>query len=313
VGDGGALVTGVSALKGAFCRDLRRHLETCQMGWTVDHTADSDASLAEILRAALHIEDAKGIGQIALDPTGEGHVVIVEIKAEISGISLQPVLRDARRFWSKRGPDCADLILVLPDTLPGREDPLKAPVHLCWRARGFARIDRMIWALTHLHHRETPLAYLAEALAVEVGAQDLDRVSRIASSTRDELIHGADLLEKICPEVPAELRHEQLWRGHVRALLPWIEEHRQTFVAAYGRHLVLDHHQRTLRVESVEDIEIGGLAFQLTRAGVLSSQERDLIEALRCVRTAVAHATPATPYDLETALSRSSVIRGLAR
>ena len=300
-GGGGALLTGLGSLGPTFSTSLRQRLENYEVGWSPRCVTIGTGGLTESMAKACNRAE-ESLGRIAIDASLANRVVIAVIPKNTENAAI--VERDAGRFWLKRkgeqGPDLFLLYEDCPIQIP------EAPASLCWNARGgFQRIDRMIWALTHIVLRDSPWSDLVENLAVEAGGQELGHVAAIAASGRDDILRPERLLEDLFPHFSKEKLDDIIWRAQVKSLMPWIEQLRRGFVARYGQYLLLDERQKELRVERVEDIEIGGVAFQLKRAGCLEPPERDLVTALQRIRVAVAHGKSCDPEDLETALAMS--------
>jgi hypothetical protein len=302
VGDGGTVVSDVAPLGPGLAQEFIELLESFEAGWSVRCHEVGPDGLAASLSVALRVEGAP-VGAIAANPDLEGRVAVLELPLNADLSPKGATVKEAERFWQKRGDYGPDLILICQDEWQHAQGSVVP--RISWAERRFLRIDRMIWALTHLGIDESPLADFAEALAVEVGGQDLELVSRIASAARIDLEHPTALLKMIAPERDTEDLEAQVWRSQVRAFLPWIEEFRQQFVLRYQRHLYIDGRQEMLRVRDVADIEIGGINHQLTQAGCLAPHEKDLLSAIAAIRRSVAHGKPCDPVDLSEALGAS--------
>jgi hypothetical protein len=190
-----------------------------------------------------------------------------------------------------------------------------------WRNR-LRRVDAMIWA-----EYAVPPGYaeilqrLAVDLAVELCGWRLDLVADLVSQRQEDILDPMGWLQRnadqaiatpasfgpaafACPlhllvkgALPELSR--RIWKAQLSVLFPWIEGHRQRLIARYRKHLYLDEHLRALGVVSVEDIELGGLRYQL--APILSRAEADRLEALTCLRNNLAHRKPIRPADFTLA------------
>ena len=301
VGEGGGLVTGAASALPGLAQALVDLLDNFGAGWSPRRDVVGKAPFVETLRAALRIERGE-IGTIAQDRRLSDKIAILEADVRCENDDLAKALAGAVRFWRKRTEDGPNLVLLwadsgeLPESVPSKRT-------LCWKCRGFGRIDVVMWTLAHRRCSVEPIAEFAESLAVEVGDQDLSRVERVASASLDELVRPSKLLNEISGDIDPDRRTKAIWKAQVRAYLPWIEEHRQRFLDGYGHLLRIDDRQAQLGIERKEDIEIGGINHQLQRAGCLHPIERELLHALACMRKAIAHARPCDPNDLSQALA----------
>lgn len=74
------------------------------------------------------------------------------------------------------------------------------------------------------------------------------------------------------------------------------------FVERYRKMLQVDEHLKRLGVESVEELELGALEWQLSRK--LDRREANRLAALARVRNALAHRKPAFSEDVRLLLER---------
>ena len=262
-------------------------------GWSLDRAPEPFGGLRN---APCDLAGAETeIGHAAREPRLAGHVLLVS-----SGASTARDLRfrrEAERFWLKRSEAAEGPSLLVVDT---SEAAPVAGAPLASSPEGeFGRADLGIWALLHLGALPDPLDRFAEALAIELGGLDLDRVARIASSDRRLLLRPSDLAAEL--DIDAADVGAAVWRAQARALFPWIEEWRCRVVRRHRRHLVLDERQRENGVRDVLDIEIGGLAHHLR--GRVPARDYELVEALRDLRNGIAHGTPCPGRLIERAMT----------
>lgn len=193
---------------------------------------------------------------------------------------------------------------------------------LHWNSR-LRRLDVAIWAdLNTPEERAEPLAALATALGVELCCWRLDLAAEIVRSSRSDLIDPVSWLERRdCALIPGErsfggfpmrcpiavLRdgdraelERRVWRAHLSALFPWIEDLRQAVITRHRGRLRVDDHLRSLGVRDIKEIEFGALAWQLRPQ--VDRNEAARLDCLARIRNALAHGKPASPEDLELAL-----------
>lgn len=287
---GGALLRGLERIGPDAPARLRDELTGLGLGLRVEVGAE-DMRPAEALRILF---GDGGVEAIAGDHGLGGRVAIVP-----AGEAWDAWANVARRFHAARAAadDGPALLVLVPAAAPAPMAP-----SLDWAAGGFGRVDRTIWALDHLSESDPPLAELAEALAVELGGQDLRLVARIAGAPRERLIRPELLFEGVAAAPTGRAWREALWRAQTRALFPWLEEQRQRVVADCADMLRLDDRARALGVRDVRGLELGALLHQLGRD--LSRTQRDRLEAMRDLRNAIAHGAPCPFAALDVALPR---------
>jgi hypothetical protein len=305
VGDGGCFVNNIAPLGSGVQSEVNNLIEGFEAGWRISYAKVGPKGLENSLYDALECEKHP-LGKIASDESLDGSVAILELNWGLSERFYEDFFNDLNRFWNKRGELGPALIILCPFDWHYQFNK-KVPF-FSWNDVGFHRIDRMIWALTHLSQIGGPLEIFAELLAVEFGGQDLGLIARIASADKDDLENPKVFLERIFSKNLDDVSEKKVWRAQVQSFLPWIEEARQGFIKRYKRHLFIDEHQVKLRVQDINDIEIGGVSYQLLRAGCLTAQENDLLRALSKIRSAVAHGKLCAPRDLSVAVSKADQI-----
>ncbi|MEH6740384.1 MAG: hypothetical protein V7695_17860, partial [Sulfitobacter sp.] len=232
-----------------------------------------------------------------------------------------------QRFAKRRAGQDHGIHILVPD-LPNGIEVAECEVVSSWRTV-LRRGDRVIWAEEHLPNSRGGVAEeLAVALATEVCRWRLDLAAALARAGFDDLSDPMAWLER-CDRDPdkqptndgndddhcplALLRDEKVdvvtarvWRAQLISLFPLLEEERQRFVDRYRKMLRVDDHARRLGVESVEELELGALVWQLSRR--LDRKEADRLVALSRVRNALAHRKPALSDDVRLLLERSSSV-----
>ncbi len=216
------------------------------------------------------------------------------------------------RFVKARSRSGCGLVLAVieaPDTLD-REA-------LRWSAY-LRRLDCVIWAETHLPRGLQGLAAaLAPALAVELCGWRLDLAQQLVRASRDDLADPLGwLARRLEPAVtdpqplngtpfacPLSLRERdeatlrrRVWQAHLPALFPLLEDARIELIQQYRADLQIDEHLAGLGVGGVDEIELGGLRWQLSNR--LRQSERLHLDRLVAIRNRLAHRQPANPVDL---------------
>jgi hypothetical protein len=200
---------------------------------------------------------------------------------------------------------------------------------LSWQGR-IRRADAGLWADSHaLTHRVEPLGHLVHAIAVDLIGWRLDLVrSFMQVDLRDALDplgwlerREEDPAQMVCDfggkafACPLDLvrrgdrdaLRNRLWRAHLAAIFPWIEEQRQGVLDRYADLLrVSDMHREKLGVENVADLEISEIAKQLRNMNAVPRHLQAGYDALGSMRKALAHRVPAQPRDLRTAFDALS-------
>lgn len=204
-----------------------------------------------------------------------------------------------------------------------RTDKLPLEVRtIVWGDR-LRRLDVALWADMHAAEERTePLAGLAAALGVELCGWRLDLVAEVVRAGRDDLIDPLAWLERredepiegerrlggVAMRCPIALLREgkkvelerRIWRAHLSALFPWIEDLRQKAIDRHRRLLRINDHLRALGISDVSEIELGPLAWQLRSQ--VGRDEAARLDRLARIRNALAHRKPAPADDLDLAL-----------
>lgn len=188
---------------------------------------------------------------------------------------------------------------------------------LDWATR-LRRTDAMIWAEYAVPAGRSELMQrLAVNLAVELCGWRLDLVADLVSQREEDILDPMGWLQRQIDEAiatPASFGHasfacplhllvksetvelrRRIWAAQLSVLFPWIEGHRQMLIERHGKHLHLDEHLRAMGVQSVEDIELGGLRRQLGM--VLARDEAEQVAALANLRNDLAHRKPISAAD----------------
>lgn len=203
----------------------------------------------------------------------------------------------------------------------GNEPTLENLPLVAWN--GLRRIDVTIWADLHAPlDRSEPLASLAAALAVDLCGWRLDLAAEIARARRQDLLdplgwlrlrvgqapaapcklNGRDMACPIalCQEGRDEEIRIRIWKAQLTALFPWLEAHRQRVIDRHRRILRIDQYQRELGVHDVDELEFGGLAWQLRNR--LGRAEADLVDCFAELRNDLAHRRVVNPGSLDRAI-----------
>lgn len=228
------------------------------------------------------------------------------------------------RFQKARRRMVSGLALIALDAPP--EIRVSGMADLVWTGR-LRRGDLVIWAEQHLPATRTGLAeHLAVSLAVELCAWRLDLAARCVRMGLDDLGDPESWLGLLPDAAAPELRlvagqavacplrlvrstsvtdrrelRARLWRAHLAAVFPWIEEQRLDVLQRHRARLRVDDHARALSVHDVEELELGAIFWQLERK--LDRSEAQAIERLVRMRNALAHRKPAVPSDLRDVIS----------
>lgn len=195
---------------------------------------------------------------------------------------------------------------------------------LSWADRP-RRIDARIWAELNQTLRGSGLLQsLAVDLAVELCGWRFDLVADLVTQRVEDLLSPNGWLNRNeelaidevasldgapfqCPlalfsaEQMAEIRN-RIWRAQLSTLFPQIEKERLRLIEQYREILRIDSRQNDYQVKSVEDIELGGILFQLRSQ--LSRKDAEHISALKRMRNNLAHRQLIDPDDFLCAFSR---------
>lgn len=314
VGEGGAIVsvdaTAPQELPGAFGSRLRgAHDSRVVRQVSIVAGAKPAAMVAEAFGG-----DAEDVASLACTSIYADHVAIVDLRSKVDA-ELEWIGFFRRMLVAGRphGHYVALFLILHASHLV----PSDLPV-IRWANR-LQRLDLAIWADFHSPTRREPFESLAESLAVELGGWRLELVAAIAESTTDDLLAPIEFLRNwsgsiqhfACDparECGAQLLRRgdlselsvRIWRAQLRALFPWIEELRQVVLQRHRARLVVEPEQRRLGVSSVDDLELGSIAYQLRNK--VPPPEADMLFALARVRNDLAHRRPAVRNDIQMAL-----------
>jgi len=312
--DGGGVIVGGTSMPGALPKALETYLRARLGGHFIRVLVPEPATPPAQTVATLFGSNASDVEGLVRDDSLMDHVLLVDLPN--SGANAAPWTVFLRRFLVSRqsAGSYFSILLISPSPLENAEG---LPV-LAWGGR-LQRIDVSIWADLHVPlGRIEPLASLAEALSVELGAWRLDLAGAIAGAPTEDLlqpmkfleswggaaIHEADFLSGVEIECSTallergaqlELNH-RIWRAQLRAFFPWIEELRQWVIERHRKLLVVDQEQQRLGVRTLEDIEFGGIARQLRSK--VAPVEADLLGALARLRNDLAHHKPVESGDM---------------
>jgi hypothetical protein len=226
-----------------------------------------------------------------------------------------------RRFAKQRAGHNHGIHILVPD-LPKGTEVVECEAVPLWRT-ALRRGDRVIWAEEHLPRSRSGAAEdLAVALATEVCRWRLDLAAALSQSGVDDLSDPMSWLvrcegdpdqdptydanaDDLCPlallrDGKKEVVTTRVWRAQLISLFPLVEEQRQRLVYQYRKMLRVDEHARRIGVQSVEELELGALVWQLSRK--LDRKEADRLAALARVRNALAHRKPALSEDVRLLL-----------
>jgi hypothetical protein len=247
------------------------------------------------------------------------HLAVVVVEA-LDTTALNGWYMFMRRFLKERGGRSGGLAVLL--LRPGRALKFENLPLVAWNGR-LRRIDVTIWADLHAPlDRPEPLATLSAALAVDLCGWRLDLAAEIARARRQDLLdplgwlrlrvgqapatpcklNGRDMACPIalCQEGRDEEIRVRIWKAQLTALFPWLELHRQRVIDRHRRLLRIDQYQRELGVYDVDELEFGGLAWQLRNR--LGRAEADLVDCFAELRNDLAHRRVVNPASLDRAI-----------
>jgi len=295
-----------------FRKDFRLHRNPVG-----SHRGKPAATLAAIFDTEPRLEDL-------LSETLDDQCAVLRFEA-IPNSSRDDWALFLQRFAKQRVGHDHGIHILVPD-LPKGMEVAECNVEPSWR-RALRRGDRVIWAEEHLPKSRDGIAEeLAVALATEVCRWRLDLAAALARASLDDLSDPMAWL-KCCDEDPdrdppnhgnvddhcplsllrdgkGDVVTARLWRAQLTSLFPLIEEERQRFVDRYRKILRVDEQSRRLGVQSVEELELGAIEWQLSHK--LNRKERDRLMALARVRNALAHRKPALSEDVRLLLEQRS-------
>lgn len=219
------------------------------------------------------------------------------------------------RFFKARSEGAPGPALLLPEA-PAELSSGEAGALMSWRA-SLRRGDLAIWAEEHLPETRTGvLAELVVAMAIRLCEWRLDLAAELTRAGFEDLTSPLDWL-KARPEAeilggdpacPLELarggRIDQLsrriWLAQLTALFPKLEQERLDLVERYKGRLRVGPQLEAQGVETVEELELGAISYQLWP--VLGAAERNCLAALARIRNALAHRKTADTADIRALL-----------
>ncbi len=290
----------------ARCRDLRDRRD-------IRCAAADCRPPAAILAAAL---DCPPTLDALVAPACDQRLAVLDLALDPAGPDA-PWPTFLRRFAQARraAPGLCILVPDRPPALAGGDLPCAGD----WR-EGLSRGDRVIWAEKHLPHGRSGLAAeLAVALAVELCAWRLDLAAELARAGLDDLTRPLAWLGRrrvepaaepgrweACPLAlyrAGEIRQleRRIWRAQLSVFFPMLEERRLELIDRHRKRLRIDEHLLSLGVNSVEEIELGALRFQLR--SVLDRRDADRLDVLSRLRNRLAHRQPGAPEDCRAVLA----------
>lgn len=256
-------------------------------------------------------------GDLAAAPHLERRAALIDARRLASESAIAGWRTFLDRFAAARGRRGGGLVLAL--LAPASPD---APEALRWSSR-LRRSDCMIWADAHLPaEREGVTGSLAASLAVEVCGWRLDLAKALAQAAPKDLADPLAWLERrpeppeaephplnkeafSCPLIlrkrnPEALRR-RVWRAHLAALFPMLEDHRIQLIQRNRKLLRLDERAESFGVREIEELELGVLRWQLQNQ--VGQQEKRHLDRLVSIRNRLAHRQPADPEDVSHLLS----------
>ena len=178
--EGGCIAFNISPISMGLKEEIAHLIINLEAGYNVNHidaqTGDLEKILSEVLRCEI-----RPISAVANDSMLSDKIVIIEVPDDILETNKIKLFNDFNQFWYKRVKEGPILIVLCPFNMIDCVDK-KIPT-ISWLEYGFERIDKMIWALTNLGPHIEPLSDFAEVLAVEIGAQDLNIIAKIAAAS----------------------------------------------------------------------------------------------------------------------------------
>jgi hypothetical protein len=269
------------------------------------------AVIADGYSAAPDSETPKKLAQNrALD----GHIVIVDSIPHENWAAWRALIYELANSRDRN--QALSAIFIVPEGVTVETLPVKVVI---WE-KCLSHLDVMMWANSHipakLSQRE---ALLLEATSVEIGGWEFHLVEKIAKLSLETLFDPMSfLLGEISP-APSQscdvwrgedfrssisLAHEgdkatlshRLWRAHLQALFPWIENLRLEIV---------ERHASSLRgpwqmpwgdsVNDPFDLEAGSLAQLLKNQ--IDLNELKMLRNIAAIRNQIAHRKPAKWAD----------------
>jgi hypothetical protein len=319
--DGGAWISSDASMPDDFTKALRDRLETDR--WRIETIACASAVAGPdtpLIRVAAVFEVSATRLALATASLSQ-HVALVDLR-RAGADEIARWFDFAARFMPLRRREGTGLSLcVLAQAEPPPD--LRAPA---WVGR-IRRADTALWADIHaLPDRPEPLGQLVHAIGIELLGWRLDLVKSFMQAATQDAMDPVGWLRRreekahanpsqldgrpfACPlhllhqNDERELRN-RLWRAHLSAIFPWIEEQRQRLLQQYGDKLsVSDLHRDRFRVSEVVELEISEIARQLGQLSLLPREAQLGCFAMGDIRKNLAHRKPAAPRDLLMALN----------
>lgn len=246
------------------------------------------------------------VASLASDHALTDHVVIVDLReADAEAI-------DSWVMFLKRMVAAAAEVVTWAVVVVSTRDDVACGLTTINGTTLVRRLDSRIWAALRLpSNLVRPVDLLAEALAVELSAGDVDFISRLVSAGYDALLdpksYFLEAWKKRCETDGKEYALASfelaVWKAQLQALFPWLEELRHEVVRRHGRLLTVEEAQKQPGVQEVANLELGAIAHQLSAK--VPVHERDYLWSLARVRNALAHRRIAEPARLDVVIKAS--------
>jgi hypothetical protein len=314
--DGGAWITPDASFPDDFVAALENRLHDDRWRVASVPAAGPDKPLNRVAE----VFDVSATRLALATPGLSQHVVVVDLR-DARPAETASWVEFATRFAPIRREEGTGLSLCV---LSRAEPPpdMRAPA---WLGR-IRRADAALWADMHaLTDRPEPLGHLIHAISIELLGWRLDLAQSFMqvamSDALDPLLWLARREEKPQAmasefngrrfECPLHLLGQQdsrqlrnrLWRAHLTAIFPWIEDQRQHLLMQFRDALTLsDLHRERFRINDVAELEVSEIARQLRDLALLPREEQGACFALGEIRKDLAHRKPAKPQDLARAL-----------
>lgn len=254
------------------------------------------------------------------------HVAIVDLSSAVPA-DAAAWTQFACDYATTRNKEATGLSLLVLAEAPS--PPRFRALDLHGRVR---RADAGLWAEVHAQtDRPEPLGSLVHAVAVELLGWRLDLAQSFMRVAQPDALDPIGWLERrgerggealgsaqgcdfggkpfACPldllrRRDRQALHNRLWRAHLTAIFPWIEEQRQTLLDRHAGQLqVGERHRTDHRINDVRELEISEIARQLRLLNVLQREEQIAVNAMGQIRQDLAHRKPAHRDDLRNAIN----------
>lgn len=314
--DGGAWITPDASFPDDFVGALQNRLHDDRWRVASLPAAGPDKPLNRVAE----VFDVSPTRLALTTPALSQHVVVVELR-DARPAEIASWVEFATRFAPTRRKEGTGLSLcVLSQAAPPPD--IRAPA---WLGR-IRRADAALWADVHaLTDRPEPLGHLIHAISIEllgwrldlaqsfmqVAPPDaLDPLSWLARREEKPQITASEFDGRpfACPlhllrqQDSRQLRN-RLWRAHLTAIFPWIEDQRQHLLSHYRDALTLtDLHREKFHIDDVAELEVSEIARQLGSLSLLPREQQVACFALGNIRKDLAHRKPAKGLDLARAL-----------